>query len=60
MKVSIEILYHCQCGECGAWWSVGDRVPVEEYCPRCGRLSIPKEIKNGAGMLYWGCSGDIR
>lgn len=35
-KFSMEILVHYQCGECCAWWTIGDGDPNGHYtCPLC-------------------------
>lgn len=39
-KISLEILFHFQCGACGKWWSIGDAMTKGSsggwYCPWCG------------------------
>jgi len=48
MGYSIENLIHFTCDFCEKWWSVGD-APVKDknfwYCPWCGKINHPKEIK---------------
>jgi Zn finger protein HypA/HybF involved in hydrogenase expression len=42
-KVSKEILYHFQCGECTKWWTIADHHLLLEdtdnwvSCPHCGQ-----------------------
>ena len=53
MKVSLEILAHCNCDRCGKWWSIADRPPVlgqTLYCPDCGHSNTAIEILNGKGQ----------
>lgn len=38
MKVSLELLYHFQCGCCNKWWSIGDygyHAGNQMTCPYC-------------------------
>ncbi len=40
LKVSLEMLYHFQCGHCQKWWSVGDfewQAGKLVYCPHCAK-----------------------
>lgn len=46
-KVSIERLWHFQCGNCQGWWTVGDYKPklMMTTCPHCSCLNdIPDEV----------------
>lgn len=41
MKISFELLVHCRCDSCGAWWSIADRkIEPSLYCPECGHLNL--------------------
>jgi len=48
-KVSKEILYHFQCGECTKWWTIADHHLLLEdtdnwvSCPHCGQRHKIKE-----------------
>lgn len=50
-KVSLELLYHFQCGYCQGWWSIGDFTPEEGkqiYCPHCGlQNSVSEQVLLG-------------
>jgi len=39
-KLSVETLYHFQCGQCKGWWTIGDWTPVDDLsCPHCSWAS---------------------
>ena len=50
IRYSIERLYHFNCDECGAWFSIGDWNKQRERsdqltCPNCGELQNVEMIK---------------
>lgn len=46
MLVNFELLVHCKCDFCGAWWSIADRkIPPSLYCPDCGHLNLITETQ---------------
>jgi predicted SprT family Zn-dependent metalloprotease len=56
--VSLEHLYHYQCGSCRGWWSIADKHHTEGelmVCPNCaktntiGKVQIPSPMP---GVVY--------
>ncbi len=51
-RLSKEILYHFNCGDCDKWWTISDHHLLSKNtitCPHCRAEKEFKEIKNEKG-----------